>query len=909
MRHTLRNHLTQAALLAAGFVLHKSVAHAAIVTWDSNANATDGVTDGTANWTANATNWYNGTTDAAWNSNGLDTAAFGNGASTSQTVTLSTNFTASGLIFNQLSAGAFYTLTSTNRTLALNADSIINVANTGGAVISCKISGAEITKSGAGALTLSKANTLSGIILDAGILKVGIGGAIGASPTLTFSAASTGTLQVNGFTVSLSQLNTNATTLGAPVIENGSTTNAVLTLNTTASNTYAGVMRDGGSGTLALTKSGTGSLTLSGNNTYTGGTTLTAGTISFAAGSLGSTGAISMNGGTLQWNGSNTDDISGRLTMVTGKTATFDTNGNNVTFASAIGGGTTGALTKTGAGTLTLSGNNTYTGGTIISAGTLALSGASSLANTGALTVSGGTFDLGTVSDTVGAVTLTSGTIAGTTGVLTGTSYAIQSGTISAILGGSGALTKSTTGTVMLTGANSYSGTTTISAGVLNVRSDTALGATGAITIASGAALEIQGGITLATQALSLTGTGVASDGALRNVSGDNAFGGAITLGNSPAEHRINSDAGTLTLSGGINETGSAPKTLTFGGAGTTSVSGIISGSTKDLLVAKDGSGTLILSGANTYDDATTISGGTLRVTTLANGGFASGIGSSAVDATNLIINGGTLDYSGTSASSTNRLLQIGSTVDGGMGTISNNAILAANTVSFTAAGAVTYGTTSQTRTITLAGTNAGDNVFALTITNNGASAVSFIKDGVGKWILSATSGMTYSGATTVNAGTLIVSGSIANSAITLNSGATLGLGTTGTTTINAASLTWNGDGVMQFTLGATGVNDKLVLTGALTKGTGGTFTFDFLGSGVENGTYTLITAGSVSGFTTGNFTGSVTNLAAGLYGSIAVNGNQIALTVIPEPWEYALGFAGAAALLAGMKRRKRAAK
>ena len=88
--------------------------------------------------------------------------------------------------------------------------------------------------------------------------------------------------------------------------------------------------------------------------------------LAFSSGSLGTTGSITMNGGTLRWNGTNTQDISSRLVMQAGENATFDTNGNNVTFASAIGNSTTGAMIKTGAGTLTLSGVNTYTGGTTV---------------------------------------------------------------------------------------------------------------------------------------------------------------------------------------------------------------------------------------------------------------------------------------------------------------------------------------------------------------------------------------------------------------------------------------------------------------------------------------------------------------------------------------------------------------
>ena len=129
-----------------------------------------------------------------------------------------------------------------------------------------------------------------------------------------------------------------------------------------------------------------------------------------------------------------------------------DLSSDNLAISSNITANGTNALTKSGAGTLTLSGaNNTYTGNTTVLAGTLAY-GANNALSTGAVTVNGGTFDIGTFTDTVGAVTLASGSITGSTGVLTGTSYSLtNSGTVSAILGGAVALTKTGLGTILFT--------------------------------------------------------------------------------------------------------------------------------------------------------------------------------------------------------------------------------------------------------------------------------------------------------------------------------------------------------------------------------------------------------------------------------------------------------------------------
>ena len=94
---------------------------------------------------------------------------------------------------------------------------------------------------------------------------------------------------------------------------------------------------------------------------------------------------------------------------------------------------------------------------------------------------------------------------------------------VGASIGTGGTLTKAGTGTWILTGANTYTTATSITAGVLNARNATALGTTaGGVTVSSGAALELQGGITIGAEALSITGTGVSSNGALRNISGTN---------------------------------------------------------------------------------------------------------------------------------------------------------------------------------------------------------------------------------------------------------------------------------------------------------------------------------------------------------------------------------------------------
>lgn len=162
---------------------------------------------------------------------------------------------------------------------------------------------------------------------------------------------------------------TGTTTLEIPAdVEPG----GIQVSNTTAKDyTIASAGGFGIVGTTSLIKTGNGLLVLTSNNIYSGGTLLTAGVIAFADGGLSTTGPISMNGGTLRWHDTNTQNVSAAIAMVAGKNAIFDTNGNTVVFTAGLGNATDASLTKIGEGTLTLGGTATYTGTTEILRGTL----------------------------------------------------------------------------------------------------------------------------------------------------------------------------------------------------------------------------------------------------------------------------------------------------------------------------------------------------------------------------------------------------------------------------------------------------------------------------------------------------------------------------------------------------------
>jgi fibronectin-binding autotransporter adhesin len=474
---------------------------------------------------------------------------------------------------------------------------------------------------------------------------------------------------------------------GSGIISLGSKTLTVGGNN--QSTTYGGRIEGSGG---SLVKEGTGSLTLSGNSTYSGGTSLNAGTLAVGHNNALGTGALAFSNGTALQASANGLSLGNAMTL--NGTNTVNTQTNTLTLNGVIGG--TGSLTKSGTGTLILGGANTYSGGTTVSAGTLQ----------------------GTTTSLQGSITNNAAVVFAQDG----------NGTYSGGMSGTGSLTKSGGGTVTLTGANAYQGGTTISGGTLAINNASALG-TGLVLL-SGGNLTGVANLTFANDITFTAGAGVIAAATLTTLTlAPNTLSFGL-IPNTVMTFGSAADAGTIvysaatsfitnvpfsavvaggTLRAGANTFGSltgndrattvvnAGATLDFNDFSSTvanlqGTGSVLTGASAATAIAvregnfsgtiggagqltKTGTGTLVLSGANTYSGGTTVSGGILQGTStslqgaIANNanvtfdqgftgtyaGAMSGSGSLTKSGTGTLVLAGTNIYSG------------GTTVSGGI--------------------------------------------------------------------------------------------------------------------------------------------------------------------------------------------------------------------------------------------------
>lgn len=223
-----------------------------------------------------------------------------------------------------------------------------------------------------------------------------------------------------------------------------------------------------------LTKRGSGVLTLTGANSYTGGTTISGGVLSVAAeANLGDVSSVlTLDGGVLRVTGTTFSQTARNIVFgASGGGFDIAAAGNSFTVTQSFSG--TGSLSKAGAGTLLLTNAHSYTGTTTVSGGVLRAGQAGAFSSNSAFTVAAGaTLDLAGFNQTItslaggGTVSLGAGRLA------TGSDN--SSTTFSGSITGTGGLTKAGTGTFTLTGTSSYSGATTINAGKLVVNGSVA---------------------------------------------------------------------------------------------------------------------------------------------------------------------------------------------------------------------------------------------------------------------------------------------------------------------------------------------------------------------------------------------------------------------------------------------------
>ncbi|EBK2895527.1 autotransporter outer membrane beta-barrel domain-containing protein [Salmonella enterica] len=576
--------------------------------------------------------------------------------------------------------------------------------------------GQSLTKTGAGTLILNAENTYTG------------------STTI-----SEGTL-----------IATNVEALGTGNV----TDNATLEMNT------GGDFDNAISGSGQVVKSGDETLTLSGANSYTGGTTISGGTLVASNVEALGTGDITDN-------------------------ATLELNAGG-DFANNIGG--TGSVVKSGDKTLTLSGSNTYTGGTTISGGTLVASNVEALGS-------------GDVTDNA------------TLEMNTGGDFANN-------IGGTGSVVKSGDETLTLSGANSYTGGTTISGGTLVASNVEALG-TGDVT--DNATLELNTGGDF-DNAISGSGQVVKSGDKTLTLSGINSYTGGTTI-----------SGGTLVASnvdalGSGDVTDNATLELNTGGDFDNAIGGTGS-------VVKSGDKTLTLSGANSYTGGTTISGGTL----VASNVEALGSGDVTDNATLELNTGG--DFA-------NNIGGTGSVVKSG-----DKTLTLSGTNSYTGGTTISGGTLVATSVEALGTGDVTDN--ATLALNTGGDFINNI-GGTGRVEKSGDQTLTLSGANSYTGGTLISSGTlVASNVNALGSGdvtdnAVLELNTGGTfdnAISGSGQVEKSGDGTLTLSGSNTYTGGTLISDGTLVASN-----VEALGSGdIDN--YASLQLNASGQFVTANLT------------------------------------------------------
>ena len=759
----------------------------------------------------------------------------------------------------------------------------------------------------------------------------GVGGTAislnGNQNTGTLSISTTTDFSLNNNTLTLGTGDiTRSATSGTTTINSGITIGNDATWNIEGNLIANGIIDDAGENR-TLTKSGTGTLTLNNNNTFADGLTLSAGTLVLGHDNAAGSGTLTLTAGTIQATGgtrtiANNLSLGGNL-IYSGSENLIFTDGfdqsaarsytvNNTTeFSGAITGGD--SLAQSGTGTLILSGGNTL-GAVTVNAG-----GALRVANNGAL----GTPTAGTVVASGGALELTGGRAIGAEALtLDGTG-----------VGSGGALRN-------ISGTNSWAGTITINSAT-RINSDLGLLT---LDVASGNAITGSndnlsfggdGNITVADVIATGTGT-LTKDGAgTLTLSGLNTYTGLTTVSNGTLAYGVTDalKSGAVTVNGGtldIKNFSDTVGAVTMSSGSITGTTGVLTGTSYSLTntgsvsailgggnmvtVTKTGAGTVYLTGANTYQGETTFTSGIVNVATLSNYGVAGSLGSrleadekSGGASTNVSMHfmGGTLQYTGATAQSTDRGIRVGLT--GGI--IDASGSIPSATMSFTKSNEnVDIWDTGGARSLTLTGSNTGDNIFAINWqAYTGGS--SLVKSGAGTWVLTNTHNSEpqtdayktfggYGGGTTLTGGTLgFVNNAIGGGVVDFAGNATLRWQTGNTQDITTgsgagvarsvkiedgmtATFNTNGNNVTLSNAFAVGTNK----TGALAKDGAGTLTLNAANTYTGG---TTVSAGTLV------VNGSLSTGAVSVSGTLAGTGTVGGATTINDGGTHAPGPVG----------------
>ena len=727
----------------------------------------------------------------------------------------------------------------------------------GDTTYSGQISGTgDIVKLNANTLTLGGTNTYTGVTrIQSGTLEVGSSGALGSSGTISFEGGALRYSSANA--TDYSARFSTAPSQDVKIDTNGRDV------------TFAGDLSSAGG---SLEKLGSGTLTLSGNNTYNGTTTLTAGTLSLGSGSaLDGGGSIAFGGGTLQFTASNTTDYSTRFSTDANQAFKIDTNGQSVTFAGdIISGGGASSLAKIGSGTLALTGNNELSGGSIsLEAGALEVGSLDALGGSGPIEFSGGTLRFSFANTTDYSDRFTN---SGGQDFRIDTNY--EQVVFSTALDGGNTLTKLGGGSLTLAADNTYTGTTTVSDGVLRIGDGTTFGSVaGDIVTNATVAFDrsdsvLYSGTISGSGGIVMEGSGTLILGGTNTYTGGTMLqGGVVSLASSGAigaSGPIEFNGGTLQYtgantddySGRIVSVNSRPISIDTNGESVTYLTGLTGAGTT---LEKLGAGTLTLSGSSSYDGGTTVGGGTLEVS-------ASGVINHAgadlvvggVDNGTLLVDGGQV-----------------SVLDANLGDVATTGTVRVEGGSFSSAGTVRIGNGSDAigafevagGTVTTAATVIGESG------GTGSATVSG-----GTWTNSGNLDVNNGapGTLTISGGTLAVGGTLTElspNSIELQNGGELRIGTGGTGGSLDADLNFAGSLVFNRASAST-YGRTLEGTGTLTKQGSGTLTLSAAGTYSYSGPTTVSAGGLVIDGTLDY--SSVTVASGGLLGGAGSVANQV---------------------------------